>query len=332
MQFAPNISHAERSAAEQEAREFYAKQYPHVDYKGIIGFNGNSTVVESRWNQSFYFPVHYMEPVEGNEAAVELDIHSSEPRIRAVDALFELEQPSLTDRLSLVKEKGQVSRCGNHDGPSYGVVLLHPGVPLSDALLSTEEQTQLKNTDDARWPKDFASMVVCIPDLLVRSTRDKRRDIVTYIHDLSHPQSNAVFMGGALINHKSKDSLVEGEDHSIYFVDEISLEELESRLKCGTNTHGCYQETIPVANREWTITVEDREDGNTTTKVLILLGGFIIIFASTLLAVWVKTSDRRTQKFNKMKSQADIEKAALILQNARQAAKTERELNDFIAQ
>ena len=67
-QFDPNISHAERDFYEQEARDFYQEYYPHVNYTGFRGFNTeDSPSLEPRWNASFYFPIHYMEPVIGNE-------------------------------------------------------------------------------------------------------------------------------------------------------------------------------------------------------------------------------------------------------------------------
>jgi len=113
-QFDPMIPHEEREAAEEEARAYYAEHYPHVEYQGIRGFNyANSTSLEPRIDQPFYFPIHYQEPIEGNEAAIDLDYYSSESRRRAVDAVFSTKGPSLTDRLSLVKKKGEVSRCGN---------------------------------------------------------------------------------------------------------------------------------------------------------------------------------------------------------------------------
>ncbi|KAL3909884.1 MAG: hypothetical protein SGILL_007910, partial [Bacillariaceae sp.] len=317
MQFDPNITHAERPAAEAEARAFYAQHYPHVDYQGFRGFNGNSTSLAPRWNQSFYFPIHYMEPIAGNEAAIDLDYYSSESRTRAVDSLFEFEAPSMTDRLSLVKQAGQVSRCGDHDGPSYGVVLMHPGVDLSDTLLNETESMEMDV-----WPKDFSSMVICIPDLLDRSTEDTARDMSVYIHDLSHPQDDEVFMGAAEISNS-------GMDHSTHFLDEASLDEVEGSRAC--KKEQCYGDTIAIADREWTVTVIDQQDLDTSTIILVCLGGAIILVASLLLAVWVYTNDKRTRRFNQMRSEADAEKASLILQNARQAAKTERELNDFIA-
>ena len=73
IQFDPNISHADRYFYEEEARQFYAENYPHVNYTGIRGFNTDeSKTLESRWNASFYFPIHYMEPVVGNEVRVVL--------------------------------------------------------------------------------------------------------------------------------------------------------------------------------------------------------------------------------------------------------------------
>jgi hypothetical protein len=137
MQFDPNITSFERLIAEEEAAEYYKEHYPEVNYTGFRGFNGQSTSLEPRWfNQSFYFPIHYQEPIPGNEAAIDLDYYSSESRTRAVDALFETEKPSLTDRLSLVKKAGTASRCigGNNphaddEGPSFGVVYV-----LSNAI------------------------------------------------------------------------------------------------------------------------------------------------------------------------------------------------------
>jgi len=67
-QFDPNITREERPLAEEEARQFYEKNYPSVKYRGIVGFEySNSTTLEPRSEQDFYFPIHYMEPVVGNE-------------------------------------------------------------------------------------------------------------------------------------------------------------------------------------------------------------------------------------------------------------------------
>ena len=57
-QFDPNITHAEREFYEEEARAFYAENYPHIEYRGIIGFNyDNSTTLDPRNDAPFYLPI-----------------------------------------------------------------------------------------------------------------------------------------------------------------------------------------------------------------------------------------------------------------------------------
>jgi CHASE1-domain containing sensor protein len=120
LQFDPNITHDQREAAEAEAREYYAAYYPHVNYTGFKGFNFlNQTAPERRLNASFYFPIHYMEPIDGNEAAIDLDYHApgSPQRHNTVMYCMENGRPAITDRLRLVQETAHVA---------YGVVLMHP--------------------------------------------------------------------------------------------------------------------------------------------------------------------------------------------------------------
>jgi signal transduction histidine kinase len=65
--------------------------------------------------------------------------------------------------------------------------------------------------------------------------------------------------------------------------------------------------------------------------LFVVLGSVIIFLASVCLALWIFSNTRRISSFNQMKAQSEAEKALLILDNARQATKAERELNDFIA-
>eukprot|EP00980_Cylindrotheca_fusiformis_P005944 scaffold1262_cov106-Cylindrotheca_fusiformis.AAC.1 len=308
VQFAPNISHTERPEAEAEARAFYAENYPEVDYQGFRGFNTPDSGLVKRWNESFYFPIHYMEPVAGNEAAIDLDYHSSESRTRAVDAVFANEKPSLTDRLSLVSGDSQKSRCGVENVASYGVVLMHPGVSVS--------------TQRDIWPRDLAAFVICIPDLITRSISMESQDSKIFLHDISDPITAAgdpVFLGAASIARASDGST------RIEFVEEESL----SSLSDGAGL--IYQKEIEAANRVWTVTVVSMERRWEHSMLFIILGSVVILFVSLALAIWVRINDQRTKIFNEVIQQAEHEKAALILKNARQATKTERELNDFIA-
>jgi hypothetical protein len=106
VQFVPNVTNAQRPIYEADARRYYNSEYPHVNYTGFRGFNNlnMSGGVSLRTEQPFYFPVHYMEPLEGNEPSISFDIYSSESRTRAIDAVFTTKGPSMTDRLSLIRD------------------------------------------------------------------------------------------------------------------------------------------------------------------------------------------------------------------------------------
>ncbi|CAB9502715.1 respiration control sensor protein ArcB [Seminavis robusta] len=339
VQFYPNTTHEQRPAREAETRAYYAHHYPHVTYQGFRGFNNldGSGGLQVRDNQSWYFPVHYQEPVAGNEAAIDLDYHSSEVRMRAVNAVFDEQAPSLSDRLSLVRTAGTVSRCGNHNGPSYGVVLAHPGVnvsrpfghrpssPLNGDVFynATTNETIVEGAvddgfvDDV-WPRDLSAMVLCIPDLISRSSYELQdQSSAVYIHDLNHPNAQEpVFMGGAIIQ----------TGHNISFLEEVPIQDLKApRSKL------LFASDINAANRVWTITVVALDGTYEPNVVFVILGGVIIFMSTMLLAAWIYTNSRRLAKWNEMTAKAQAEKAALILQSAHSQAKTERELNDFLA-
>jgi len=325
MQFDPNITLQERPVAEAEADIYYMENHPQVNYTGFRGFNGDSTSLLPRWwNQSFYFPIHYMEPIPGNEAAIDLDYYSSESRIRAVEALFDTQQPSLTDRLSLVKKAGSVSRCSSGDGgfsgdqgPSFGVVLMHPGVKLSE-------------DNETSWPREFSSIVLCMSDLMKMSTDHQNRKISVYIHDLSHPTyEDPVFMGAARLD-ENETAMVNGQDEDDKFVMSLLNEVPLDELKC-TEEDTCFQQTIDIANRRWTITIKDEHGSNPWRMFYVVLVGLVVFVAFLCLAIWVLATDRKNRTYSALKAQAAAERNALVLENANQAAQTERELNDFLA-
>ena len=339
VQFYPNTTHAERPAREADSRAFYEQHYPQVEYRGFVGFNelDGSGGLQPRQEEPWYFPVHYMEPIAGNEAAIDLDYHSSEVRIRAVNAVFENKAPSLSDRLTLVRAEGTVSRCGDHDGPSYGVVLAHPGVELTrtsdpDGAFSNLDSygygkngtnaTDISSGGDDVWPRDIAAMVLCIPDLLIRSTINQDKSSSVYIHDLNHLSDDPVFMGAADVQGNGANTRPD-----VSFLDEKAIGELKSsryeQLK--------RQANVTAANRIWTITVIALDDTYKPNIIFVAVGGVIIFVCTILVSLWIYTNARRVEKWNEITTAAQTEKAALILENAKQQAKTERELNDFLA-
>ena len=249
-QFNPNISHAERGAAEQEAREYYAQHYKHIDYRGFVGFNmDNETSTQPRWEAPFYFPIHYMKPVIGNEAAIDLDYHASGSRLKTV--LFCIDQgiPGLTDRLRLVQETEEVS---------YGMVLFHPGINLT--------------SQNDVWPRDLASIVIRIPDLMARVANNQVQSSQAYLYDLDGSKGSPLFLGGLQIDH------YDGDDATFTHLQEIELDELLA------TTDRYLSKEISVANKRLAAVVVASPDTFQADTLFVILGGCIILVASVLLA------------------------------------------------
>ena len=237
-----------------------------------------------------------MEPVTGNEAAIDLDCHSSGVRQRTVRACMEEGKPALTDRLRLVQEADEVS---------YGVVLMHPGIKLS--------------TESDVWPRDLASIVIRIPDLIKRSAANQQQSSAVYIFDQSDSSGEPLFLGAAQVTPYGNNS-----GSSIMPLPEINLDELRgtSRLH--------LEQDILAANKVWTVSVHAVDDTFKPDVLFVTIGGTIVFLASLCLALWIYTHTRRVEQLNKMKADADTERAKLILENAHEATRAERELNDFL--
>lgn len=173
--FNPNTTQEERYEFEEESAEFYRENYPDIEYAGIQGLEpndgGSELSVQNRSEQPFYFPVHFLEPVEGNEGAIDFDLYSSSSRRDTIRKIMETWKPELTPRLTLVQE--------SQEG-SYGVILMHPG-------------TQLSTRPDER-PQDFVSVVVRIPDLIKAAAGSQESPSTTYIFDSTDSSGEPVFL------------------------------------------------------------------------------------------------------------------------------------------
>jgi signal transduction histidine kinase len=298
--FKPKVFDTERTLYENEAREYYAMKYPHINYEGFTGLNyDNSTIVEPRVYSDVYYPVHYIEPVQGNERAIDLDFYASGSRRLAIDECVRTGQPTISDRLKLVQETVDVA---------YGVVILHPGVNVTSPM-------------DV-WPRDLASVVVRIPDLLRRSTSFQAIGANVYLFDKLDDNDvfSSLFLGGVQVKpYKELDTMSE-----FSLLPDITVSELAIRKNL-------WYKDFYAANKIWCLVIEPVDGAFEPQFVFIILGGFTIVLASVFLAYSVHNRTHRIIQCNKMKRQSELEKAALILDNAKQSAKSERELNDFIA-
>jgi CHASE1-domain containing sensor protein len=148
-----NVTIDEREALEDEARDCFQENNPHVNYSDFTGLepdpaNPGGLTALSRSEHPFYFPVRFIEPIEGNEAAIDFDLYSSASRAQTIEAALTNWKPTLTPRLKLIQET---------DPSAYSVILMHPGIPVS--------------TDPGRRPRELATLVIRIPDVLHSAVR-----------------------------------------------------------------------------------------------------------------------------------------------------------------
>lgn len=136
-QLLPKVELDEREAIESEAQEYYLENYGTVDYKGITETTTDpetgAQVLVPRTEQPFYFPVHYVEPVLDNEAAIGLDSYSSPQQLPK--KTMETRKPVLSGRLNLVQET---------DSNAYGIILQHPGLLQAGQELVAISQIVIK--------------------------------------------------------------------------------------------------------------------------------------------------------------------------------------------
>ncbi|MCH8313999.1 MAG: CHASE domain-containing protein, partial [Nitrospinae bacterium] len=93
---------------------------------------GDMTRARSR---SEYFPVYYVEPMEGNEAAFGFDLSSNPSRLKSMRESRDSGEPIVTEKITLVQEKSS----------QYGALIFLPvfdGITVPETI--TERRSKLK--------------------------------------------------------------------------------------------------------------------------------------------------------------------------------------------
>jgi len=88
------------------------------------------------------------------------------------------------------------------------------------------------------------------------------------------------------------------------------------------------ERAIQVADRTWIVAVVAQPATFEPTLVFVILGGTMIMLASIFLAIWYYTNMGRVIEIQRMMEAIEADKAANILENARQQASAERQLNE----
>lgn len=228
-----------------------------------------------------------------NQLKIDFDIASDLSGQQAID-------------LALKTWKTVVSAQNDRTTDTYSFLLIHPGIPLS-AYPDLE-------------PQDLAILYIKVEALIVRATKNNLSEsLAMYIYDTTTNDKEPFFLGAA-------EAFVNGDTPDLTFQPKISL----SDLRDATGVLFKKME-IQIASAKWTVAIVALEDTFQTDIQSVILTGKLMLVASLSLALWIWTNMRRSKVFIDIKRQADHEKAQLIVNNARQSARAEQELNDYIA-
>jgi len=294
--WAVNVTHEDRLDLEQEAYEYYAdKNWTNFEYKGFVGFlpdpsSSKGVSMTPLPELDYYYAVHYTAPYTGyNLVSLDFDLRTSPPRNDTAEHALRTRKPALTDRVVLLGDVAEV------DG--YSVIIMHPG-------------------DSKEEPKGLSLVVVRIRSLLLRAARAQATRAKVVMFDTKLDE-NPHFLGGVDIQVNGDD----GEDTDYVFMPEMDINSIR-----GTDSL-VWEETVQIADREWTILVKQDEDPHI---VFVVIASVLIFMACVCLAVWYFSNARREERMHQLEAASEAEKAALILENAEKNAKHERELVSFL--
>ena len=156
--WAPRVSFSELKQFEAAARG-----------DGLVNFsvleNSKEGVMVNVDQRDEYYPVHYIYPTKGNEAAIGFDLASNPSRLAILNRARDTGELQFTQRLTLVQETGN----------SYGILVVVPiynviNIPKSIA----ERQDEIRG---------FATGVLRISDILLNLRNET--DYKSYVFDLS---------------------------------------------------------------------------------------------------------------------------------------------------
>ena len=308
-QCVPNVTHAQRPAYEQSAREYYSKYYPTtVNYTGFKGFahdpeTNTYPLQPVRDVAPFYFPVDMSEPVVPNAQALGLDTYSHPFQKREIEFALSTHQPVLGGRLKLVQETEE---------NAYTVIMRHPGIPLVEEQQDEATSSTISSTGEDEMslslqiPRELGVILIRIPSLLKRRANEQKESIACYLYDITPANTGGVetYLGAA--EYKA----VLANDTIVTTV-RIPPQDIEyDRLMASLPSHRIFQVQIPIANARWTMVVTPiTGDDSFEASVGHVIFGSVMVFLVTLgVALFLAWNMRQVQQIHKAKNQADAER------------------------
>lgn len=297
-----NITQEYREALEGEAQAYYSTHYPHFNYQGItkqvVKPEGGFEILPQEDQSPYYMPIHYVEPVQGNEVIIDLDKLATNSLNNVFQAM-ETGQPILSPRLRLTQETNKAA---------YGVILAHPGVHTS------------VDGDPKERTNSIAQIVIRLPSFLEYALQSASEDKSVYLYDSTDSPVTAPLFLGALRVQVNTDVQKNNQTTIFTMLPEVELKDIPRASKSRY-----FERELNVAGRQWTMVMVS--SAHQVDLLFVVLGGTIILAASLCCAAWFHSHLGRIAKLSAIKSARQAEKAQI----ARIQASRERDLNEFIA-
>ena len=227
--------------------------------------------------------------MESNAAAAGFDLYSSSARRATIEQALGTWEPALSNRLQLVQET---------DPSAYSVLFFHPGVSL-------------QMVDPTSNPRDLSLMVIRIPALLERTSRNQLDPIAMYIYDktVDPPQFlGAIRITAAQTDDQNKTSAGTGASHQVEFLPEMELEEF--LVSANKNSHvDIHRDQIMAASNAWEVVVIPVEDTYEANLGPVLFTGIIIAVAAGALSICLYWNMRKVVRMNQIIVRAEADHA-----------------------
>jgi hypothetical protein len=186
---------------------------------------------------------------------------------------------------------------------------MHPGIRL-DSLPAGSKPSVLGN------------MSIRLMDIMIRAHLNffMEEELAVYLFDSTSKQE-PLFLGGAVF-HKGSGTLA---NPLLTNLPEITLANLHKDVDYAH----IFETPINFGQREWTVFILATDYAYTTDMAFAVVAAAMIFVVSTGLACWFYSSTKSSME--RLVANAETEKAVLMAKSDREAAKNEREMNDFIA-
>ena len=143
------------------------------------------------------------------------------------------------------------------------------------------------------------------------ATRGLKVPRLIYLYDATSNESPPVFLGGIQ---------VAGSDRT-------ALQQIKmSRIPRSYGTH-FYERNFEIADRKWAIAVVSDADEYKPDLAFVIAGTGVLLACIILVVLWIHTSFNRGARMNKLRIEADEEKALI----AQRQVLAEKQLNEYMA-